>query len=291
MRIVHCRDMIVVRAPAKMNLFLEILSKRTDGYHEIATLMAAIHLMDTLFFKEEPDLTLTCNRTDLSTGPDNLIVRAAQLLKERTGCTKGASIRLVKRIPMAAGLAGGSTDAAATLAGLNDLWKLGLTNETLAELGGQLGSDIPFFFHTPAAWCTGRGEIVTPVKLGRPLDLVLLCPSFGCATAEVYRNVTVPATVQSGTDLRRAVENGAIEELGRLLFNRLQPAAEKVAPGLRKYENRLAQFKPAGQLMSGSGSSLFALCRDRAEAERIANELRQGEDKDSFTVFLVRSCS
>jgi 4-diphosphocytidyl-2-C-methyl-D-erythritol kinase len=291
MRIAHCRDMILVRAPAKVNLFLEILSKRTDGYHEIATLMVAIRLMDTLIFKEEPDLRLVCNRPDLSTGPDNLVLRAARLLQERTGCTKGAHIRLVKRIPMAAGLAGGSTDAAATLLGLNRLWNLGLATEELASLGGRLGSDIPFFFYTPAAWCTGRGEIVSPFKMGRPLDLVLLCPSFGCATAEVYENLTVPALAKAGAELRQAVEAGATEAIGRSLFNRLQPAAEKLTPTLGTYYRRLAELGPAGQLMSGSGSSLFALCRDRAEAERLAGQLRQGEDKDSFTVFLVRSCS
>src|SRR5205807_9808037 len=136
------------------------LHKRPDGYHEIATLMVAIRLMDTLVFKEEPDLRLGCNRPDLSTGPDNLIMRAAKLLRERTGCTRGAHIHLVKRIPMAAGLAGGSTDAAAALWGLSRLWGLRMSTGELAKLGAELGSDVPFFFHTPAAWCTGRGEKV-----------------------------------------------------------------------------------------------------------------------------------
>src|SRR5205807_2677341 len=143
------------------------LHKRPDGYHEIATLMVAIRLMDTLVFKEEPDLRLGCNRPDLSTGPDNLVLRAARLLQKRTACTRGAHIRLVKRIPMAAGLAGGSTDAAATLWGLSRLWKLDLAREELMHLGAELGSDVPFFFGSSAAWCTGRGEIVTPVPLGR----------------------------------------------------------------------------------------------------------------------------
>src|SRR5262249_51765048 len=126
---------VVARAPAKVNLFLEVLGKRPDGYHEIATLIVAIRLYDTLVFKEEPSgqLQLGCNRPDLSTGPDNLVVRAAQLIKERTGCKRGAAIRLVKRIPLAAGLAGGSTDAAATLAGLNRLWQLGFADAELAK--------------------------------------------------------------------------------------------------------------------------------------------------------------
>src|SRR5216683_1594333 len=116
-----------VRTPAKVNLFLEVLGKRPDGYHDIATLMVAVSLYDTLEFTPEPsgDLVLRCEHPDLSTGPDNLICRAARLLRERTGCTQGAVIRLEKRIPLAAGLAGGSSDAAATLAGLNRLWRLG----------------------------------------------------------------------------------------------------------------------------------------------------------------------
>src|SRR5438309_700993 len=135
MRLAMCADTIVVRAPAKVNLFLEVLGKRPDGYHEIATLMVAIRLMDTLIFKEEPDLRLGCNRPDLSTGPDNLVLRAARLLQQRTGCTKGAHIRLRKRIPVAAGLAGGSTDAAATLWGLSRLWNLEMSSAELAKLG------------------------------------------------------------------------------------------------------------------------------------------------------------
>ena len=197
----------------------------------------------------------------------------------------------MKRIPLAAGLAGGSTDAAATLWGLNRLWQLKLTAEELSRLGGQLGSDVPFFLGTPAAWCTGRGEQVTPLAVAKPLDLVLLCPTFGCPTAQVYRNVTLPAATEDGAALRQAVRIGDVDAIGRLLFNRLQAAAEKVAPAIPAFYRRLAQLGPAGQLMSGSGSSLFALCRDRREAERIAHELRHGEDRGLFTVFLVRSCS
>lgn len=293
MQLASFADKVVARAPAKVNLFLEVLAKRPDGYHEIATLMLAVRLFDRLVFKEEPDgrLELTCNQPGLTTGSDNLIVRAARLLQQRTGCSHGASIQLVKRIPLAAGLAGGSSDAAATLAALNQLWRLGLSNAELAQLGSEVGSDVPFFFHTPAAWCTGRGEIVTPVPVGRPLHLVLLCPSFGCSTAAVYRNVTVPADPCNGDDLRRALTQGDPEAVGRLLFNRLQAAAAALEPDITKYHRRLAELGPAGQLMSGSGSSLFALCRDAPEARRLASSLRQGLDKERFSVFVVRSCA
>src|SRR5262249_40609185 len=150
-------DAVRVRAPAKVNLFLEVLAKRADGYHEIATLMAAVSLYDTLEFKEEPSghIQLTCDNPDLTTGPENLVCRAAELLRRHTGCPRGALVRLWKRIPMAAGLAGGSTDAAAALDGLNRLWGLGLPRAGLMELGARLGSGVPFFFSAPAAAGTG----------------------------------------------------------------------------------------------------------------------------------------
>jgi 4-diphosphocytidyl-2-C-methyl-D-erythritol kinase len=268
---------VVVWAPAKVNLFLEVLGKRPDGFHQVATLMLAIRRFDTLWFKEDPSgqLHLECNRLDLSTGPDNLVLRAARLLQERTGCTRGCRVWLVKRIPVAAGLGGGSADAAATLVGLNQLWRLGLADRELEKLGAELGSDVPFFFHTPAAWCTGRGEIVTPVPAPRALDLVLLCPSFGCSTAEVYRRVEVPAAPLEGSAALAALAAGDVQALGGLLHNRLQPAAEKVAPQLVALQGRLRRLNPAGAILSGSGSTLLALCRNPIEVQRLATELRR----------------
>jgi 4-diphosphocytidyl-2-C-methyl-D-erythritol kinase len=301
---------VVIRAPAKVNLFLEVLAKRPDGYHDIATLLVAVDLYDELEFTEEPsgEVRLTSDHPQLSCGPDNLIRRAADLLRRHTGCPRGAAIRLSKRIPLAAGLAGGSTDAAAALAGLNDLWRLGLARDELAALGAGLGSDVPFFFATapspqpsppggeggvrgPAAWCTGRGEVVTPLALGRPLTFVLVCPPVGLSTADVYRGVQVPAQPLAGEEIRRAVAAGDVEVVGRRLHNRLQPVAERLCPSVAEYRRRLEQLRPAGQLMSGSGSSLFALCRDDAEAGRVAHELRHESDGEARPlVCLVRSC-
>jgi 4-diphosphocytidyl-2-C-methyl-D-erythritol kinase len=286
-------DAVVVWAPAKVNLFLEVLAKRADGYHEVATLMVAVSLYDTLEFKEEGSgqIQLCCDQPNLSTGPDNLINRAAELLRRRTGCRQGARIRLEKRIPMAAGLAGGSTDAAAALAGLNRLWKLGRTPRELAGWSAELGSDVAFFFATPAAWCTGRGEQVTPVPLARALDLVLVSPGVGLATAEVYRGLTVPDLPRAGDRMLQALADGDVEAIGGGLFNRLQPVAEQLRPEVARLDARLRDLHPAGQVMSGSGTSLFALCRDRAEALRIARELRNGSEEGvSRRVFLVRSC-
>ena len=285
---------VVVWAPAKVNLYLEVLAKRGDGYHEIATLMVAVNLHDTLEFKEDisGQILLTCDQPDLSTGPENLVCHAAELLRRRSGGKRGARISLAKRIPMAAGLGGGSADAAATLLGLNQLWELNLPREDLLALAAELGSDVPFFLTAPAAWCTGRGEQVEALALAGPLWFVLLCPPFGLATADVYRRVSVPPEPQTGIEIRQAVVDGNVAEIGRRLLNRLQPGAEQLRPELAAWQARLASLQPAGTLMSGSGSTLFALCRDHDEARAVAWGLRSRlEEGMSPRVFIVRSCS
>jgi len=294
MRIQQIAADVVVWAPAKVNLFLEVLARRADGYHDIATLMVAVSLYDTLVCKADASgaLRLRCNLPDLSTGPDNLVTRAAELLRRHTGCRHGADIRLLKRIPLAAGLAGGSTDAAAALAGLNLLWRLGLTTQELATMAADLGSDVPFFFATPAAWCEGRGEQVMPLVLGRPLLFVLACPPAGLSTAAVYRDVRVPDQPESGQEIRRALSAGDVDEIGLGLHNRLQPSAERLCPAVAAVHRRLAGLPGAGAMMSGSGTSLFALCHDRNEALRIAHELRHGPDEGlRLRVYPVRSCA
>ncbi|MBI2804205.1 MAG: 4-(cytidine 5'-diphospho)-2-C-methyl-D-erythritol kinase [Planctomycetes bacterium] len=286
----YCDD-IVVWAPAKANLFLEVVRKRPDGYHEIATLMVAVRLFDTLVLRAAatPALDLNCSDASLSTGADNLVVKAARLLQDRMSCKLGASIRLIKRIPMAAGLAGGSSDAAATLLGLNRLWQLGMPLSDLANLSAELGSDIPFFFHTPAAWCTGRGEIVTPVALPRPLHFVLLCPSFGLATARVYQNVIVPSAPMSGAGLQDAFAKGEVDLIAKSMHNRLQLAAEAIDSRVAEYARMLAEAAPVGQLMSGSGSTLFALCRSAEDANRIAASLTTRTKAHDFRLIVTRT--
>jgi 4-diphosphocytidyl-2-C-methyl-D-erythritol kinase len=287
-------DCVVVWAPAKVNLYLEVLGKRADGYHEVETLMVPVSLYDTLVLKEDSagQFLLRCNRPELSTGPDNLVARAAEILRRHTGCARGARVRLAKRIPLAAGLAGGSTDAAAALVGLNRLWGLGLKNDELATLAAHLGSDVPFFFSGSAAWCTGRGERVEPTALPRRLWFVLLCPPFGLSTADVYRGVRAPEAPLSAGGMRRALAGGDVGEVGRRLHNRLQEAAQALRPEVADHLARLKALGPAGQLMSGSGSTLFALCQDRRDAARIARELCHGApEKGRGGVYLVRSCA
>jgi 4-diphosphocytidyl-2-C-methyl-D-erythritol kinase len=284
---------VLVRAPAKVNLFLEVLRRRDDGYHDLATLMTAVSLYDTLALRDDPSgaVRLRCDAPGLSTGPDNLINRAAELLRRRVGRDLGLEARLWKRIPTEAGLAGGSSDAAAALMGLNRLWRLKLPSKELAALGAELGSDVPFFFAAPAAWCTGRGEKVEPLRLARPLDLVLVSPAAGLSTAEVFRGVTPPEAPLRGDEARRAAEAGDIEELGRRLHNRLQEPAERLHPAVAAAKDRLAALRPAGVLMTGSGSTVFALCRSPLDAQRVARGMSSSTDGGADDrVRVVRSC-
>ncbi len=293
MLIRRAEERVFIRTPAKVNLFLEVLARRPDGYHDLATLMIAVSLYDTLEIRRVAgsEIRLECDQPGLSVGPDNLVHRAAVLVRERFGRQQGLDIRLCKRIPMGAGLAGGSSDAAAILAGLDRLFELGLSQAELAALGGELGSDVSFFFASPAAWCTGRGEVVEPAPLGRPVDLVLVSPPVGLATAQVFRALQVPQTPRSGDLVRQALAAGDVEELGKQLFNRLQPTAESLCPEVARCHQRLAELRPAGQVMTGSGSSVVAVCRDAVEALRIARALHSARDDGAAVrAVVVRSC-
>ncbi len=288
-----------VLAPAKINLYLEVLGRRPDGYHAIETLMLAVDLNDeiTLSPAGSGEISLSCDDPELPTGPGNLAIKAAQLLQERTGCERGAAIELKKRIPWAAGLGGGSSDAAATLAGLNELWELGLPTERLAALGAEIGSDVPFFFHTPAAFCTGRGEVVQPVAVGGIFDMVLIKPPQGISTADVYRNCAPDdpqSAIRNPQSALDALAEGDVEKLARALHNRLQAPAMRICPPVAQVYQRLQASGAAGWLMSGSGSCLFALCRDEREARQVVDDLSSGwppgDELARTRVFHIRSC-
>ena len=268
---------LVVAAPAKLNLFLEITGKRPDGYHDLESLMVGVDLYDTLEIQPVAggSITLACEPPGLSSGPDNLVWKAADKLRRAAGRPDlGAAIRLTKRIPMQAGLAGGSSDAAAALVGLNRVWKLDLPKPELAAVAAEVGSDVAFFFDLPAAWCTGRGEIVTPEPPGATFHFVLVCPPVGLGTADVFRQLHVPDTPVSGGAARAAFRAGDPVALGAALFNRLEAPAFGLAPLVEAVYQRLAGLNPAGCRMSGSGSAVFAVARSAADAARLAAAFR-----------------
>jgi 4-diphosphocytidyl-2-C-methyl-D-erythritol kinase len=298
MHIHRSADEFVVHAPAKVNLFFEVLGKRDDGYHEIETLMCPIDLYDTLYFQEEPNgqLELTCGRVsgrhdvqdgEIPQGPENLVWRAVDSLRRRAGVTSGARLRLVKRIPAAAGLGGGSSDAAAALMLANLGWNLNWSPQQLHGLAAELGSDVPFFLLGRPAVCRGRGELVDEVAGIGPLHLVLVRPPAGLATAAVYGACRPAACPNPLTPLLEALERGDLRASGRLLFNRLQPAAESLSPWIERLRREFEGTDCLGHGMSGSGTSYYGLCRHARHARRIARRLAAN---GRGSVFVVRSC-
>lgn len=255
-----------VRCPAKLNLFLEVLRRRPDGYHDIDTVMQAIDLYDELHIHAQPapEITLECDDPALPTDERNLVIRAALALRDLTGTRAGAHIALAKRIPAQAGLGGGSSDAAGTLLGLNAAWQLALPIDTLATLAARLGSDVPFFLHGATARCTGRGERIEPLPARGRQHYVLLCPPVAVSTAEAYKRLRFPLTsARAGVSMvSRHLAEDDVEGLGAMLHNRLEDSVFGVYPRLCELKAVLVELGLfAGVCMTGSGSALYGVCQ------------------------------
>lgn len=280
-------DRIVVEAPAKVNLHLEVLGKRADGYHELETLLVSVNLYDRLILRaRQAGDSLSCDDPTLDVGSDNLVSRAVELFRRESGRSDGVAIELSKRIPVGAGLAGGSSDAAATLAGLNRLWDARWPERRLAELGAELGSDVPFFFHTPAAIARGRGEKVESIPMGRPLEFVVVFPHEFLSTADVFGNVRAPDRPVAIGPIEMALRSGDIEEVANRLHNRLEEASLRISPAVAELKRRSADWKCLASRMSGSGSSFYALCSSSRQAEELGRVLRS---ENLGSVFVVTS--
>lgn len=286
MRLDRQGSSLVVRTPAKLNLFLDVLGKRPDGYHELETLMVSIGLFDTLRFEANDSGGLELSLDPASPGipkemlpllPQdgrNLILKAAQLLRDVTGCQLGVKIHLSKMIPLQAGLGGGSSDAAAALVGLNVFWKLGLTSQELHPLAARLGSDVNFFLDSaPLAICRGRGEQIEPIRLGRPLHFVLVKPPVGLSTGEVFSRLKIDRP-RGSESICRAIETGNVSLLGVDLHNSLEVPSTELSDEVARTLSSLRRVSSVGQLMTGSGSSCFALCAHRGQAVQAARQLR-----------------
>jgi 4-diphosphocytidyl-2-C-methyl-D-erythritol kinase len=292
---------LVVQAPAKLNLFFEVLAKRNDGYHEIETLMCPINLYDTLHFREESDgaVHLRCRRVagadgpagrgldHMPDGPENLVMRAIELVRRRAGIRRGARLLLVKRIPAAAGLGGGSSDAAAALAAANYAWRLGRSRGELAQWAAELGSDVPFFFANGPAICRGRGERITPIPVFGTIHFVVVRPPAGLPTAAVYGSCRPAEEPRSAEPLSEALHRGDWPRAGRQIWNRLQVAAAELSPWPARMEREFVLLDCLGHGMSGSGTSYFGICRHARHARRTARCLQA---KGFNAVFVVRSC-
>ena len=193
---------ISLKASAKINLFLEILGKREDGYHEIETVMQEIDLVDNLQFEEiQEGVKLKCNNKNIPSDENNLVCKAANLIVNECGIKKGVLISLEKNIPVGAGLGGGSSDAATTLKALNSLWKIGLSDVDLMEFAARLGSDIPFFIKGKTALCSGRGENITPIEVKSEMNYLIIFPHINISTTTIYRNLKIDLTKKKRKDV------------------------------------------------------------------------------------------
>jgi len=300
----HFGSHVAVRTPAKLNLFLEVLGRRADGYHELETLMTTVGIYDRLEVASRDDgqVALTCGweaglnagsrlRREspqatptafepLPSGGDNLVVKTAERLRLRSGETRGATLRLRKSIPAAAGLGGASADAAATLIALNALWGLGWTRPRLAEVAAEVGSDVPFFVgdeRGPAdvAVCRGRGERIERAACAGPLACVVVRPPAGLSTAAVFRACRPAESPRDCEPLARALRRGDLRGVGRSLHNRLQEAALDLSPWIKRLHDWFARYPLVGHQMSGSGTSYFGICHSPRVARRLAQVARQ----------------
>ena len=285
---------MTLRSFAKINLAIHLLGKRPDGYHEIVTLMETVDLADDLDVTgQAAGTTVTCSDPSVPTDGRNLAHRAAGLVRERYGLgDRGVRIHIEKRIPVAAGLAGGSGNAAATLHALNALWSLGLGREDLMGLAGELGSDVPFCLYGGAAVATGRGEKVAWLDAAGSRSYVLVCPPLEVASGWAYGRWKMELT-KDGTCINlisSVMQAGDVDRLASCLHNDLEPAVRAAFPEIDRARSLLADAGLEGVLMSGSGPSVFGLAAGRASAERIADDLR-GRVEPSWRVFAVSSKS
>lgn len=268
--------MLTLKAYAKINLTLDVLGKREDGYHEVAMIMQAIGLADTLSFAEtDGDVSVISNIPELESGPGNLVYRAAVLLKTECAVKQGVRIELDKQIPLAAGLAGGSADAAAALKGLNDLWNLRLTMPELSEFGARLGSDVPFCLHGGTMLATGRGEKLAPLPAIAPCWAVLAKPDRAVSTAWVYQHYRTEK-VLARPDLpgmRAALAHGDLAAVSGRLCNVLESVTIPECPEIAVIKAQMLENGAMASLMSGSGPTVFGLTAQQSDAERIARRL------------------
>jgi len=262
---------LVLDCPAKLNLFLEILGRRPDGYHDLTTVMVPLDWSDTVEVRESRGWSLEVEGAELP--GRNTVTRAWEAVRRRRRVPP-VRIRLIKRIPAGSGLGGGSSDAAAVLLALDRLFGLGLD---LAEVGAGIGSDVNFFLQGGAALCLGRGEIAIPLAAAPTLHAVVVWPGFPLSTAEVYGqlNKSLTRPRRNVIDFLNELARGGLERLERALFNRLEPAAFALRPELAALLRRLRRTSLPGARMTGSGSALFGLCASRAEAEGRAQRIRR----------------
>jgi len=285
---VSTQAQLTVFSPAKINLYLRILGRRADGYHDLETVMLPLDFGDQITLQlAEKNVTLECDDPRLPTDDTNLALRAAKLLATKCGGEQGVRILLQKRTPLAAGLGGGSSNAAAVLKGLSQLWQVDTPPDMLGELAARIGSDINFFLAGGAALCRGRGEQVEPIACKLSAAILLVNPGFGISTIWAYESWSrserdrakaaaglTPKPPEVSLLLRALAENDLLG-VSRCLFNSLEAPSIKKFPVLRLLKDAMRAGGATGALMSGSGATVFGLFAGANAAEESAKQIRE----------------
>jgi len=263
-------ETIKITAPAKINLFLHVLGRRPDGYHNIYSWFQAIDLADilTISRRDDSELILTTTANNIPTDEKNLIIKAALALRQKTGLNSGFDIKLDKNIPVGAGLGGGSSDAAAYIRGINQLLNLNLPRTEMAEIGLEIGSDVPFFFSCGQAEVTGRGEIVRDIELPLNYTILLVNPGFEVSAGEAYRKITIDLTSRHPDLNFRCCKH--VEHLFEVLssaINDLEKGVQKSYPSLGKIRGILEKTGAPIIRLTGSGPTVFALLMNKGRFE------------------------
>ncbi|TVY06807.1 4-(cytidine 5'-diphospho)-2-C-methyl-D-erythritol kinase [Paenibacillus cremeus] len=278
------------KAPAKINLSLDVLYKREDGYHEVEMVMTMVDLADRIEMQELPRDTIIISSQAgyIPLDEKNLAFQAARLIKDRYDVKQGVYIHLDKKIPVAAGLAGGSSDAAATLRGLNRLWRLNIGTEELQRLGAELGSDVPFCVTGGTAVARGRGEKLEPIEAPPQCWVVLAKPPINVSTSEIYGKLNAQEIHRHPSTDRvlAAIREKRFDELCDELGNVLEEVTLKLYPEVRQLKEVMMRLGADGVLMSGSGPTVFGLVSKESKVARIYNGLR-GFCKDVYAVRLL----
>lgn len=263
-----------IEAPAKVNYRLDVLRKREDGYHDLRMVMQRIDLCDLIDITttDAPGITVTCNRTGVPDGPGNIAWRAADLLLKAAGREAGIAIEIVKRIPVAAGMGGGSSDGAAVLMGVNELLGLKFTDRRLMEIGVKLGADVPFFIFKKTALAEGIGDILSPVEHIPSAWLTIVNPNIHVSTAWVYQNLQLTSGPNENI-IPRFYKS--VSDICAILANDLESVTVKRYPIIAEIKERLYSAGAIGALMSGSGPTVFGLFDNESLARSAAEELAQ----------------
>ena len=277
-----------IKAYGKVNISLDVVGKREDGYHLLSMIMQNIDLYDEIEVeKQQCGITLECNKSYVPVDNRNLAYKAAEIFKERYDIVDGVKINIEKNIPVSAGLAGGSTDAAAVLKVMNELFNVNATEEELMELGLKLGADIPYCIHGGTALCEGIGEIITPIKSFRDKIIVLVKPAFGVSTKEVYKNFNLEKVKQhpKTSEIINAIENDDLNFVANNMKNLLENVTLRKHKILIKIKEEMNACGAINSMMSGSGPTVFAFFDDMLKAQRCFEKMK----KKYSDVFITRT--